>query len=176
MAEYVLKHLVAEKELSKKFSIESCGTIDYHHGDRPGLNILDFLSVFIKSIFLDSRFFPFLQRITSYLTCFRTCNVLTKKYGMSLEIRKKARGIVENDFKQFDFILCMDADNLRNVLKMSHKTNIKKRKGQKIQLLTDFSTNYSSVPDPYYGGKDGFFEVFKICAESCANFLKSLKE
>jgi len=68
------------------------------------------------------------------------------------------------DFDYFDIIVAMDDDNLFNLKQMSrNKSDVKK-----LYRMTDFSSTgkYSSVPDPYYGGSQGFELVIDILEEA----------
>ena len=69
-----------------------------------------------------------------------------------------------DDFQKFDVILCMDQQNLTDVLKMA--------KGPAhVQLFVAGK----DVPDPYYGGAQGFEEVIDLLEVACANLLESLR-
>lgn len=85
----------------------------------------------------------------------------------------KARQINYNDLKEFDYILTMDDDVHDYVLKM----DIEKKYHNKILKMTEFSSdkNINEVPDPYYGGDDGFEFVLDILEDSTKNLLKKIK-
>jgi protein-tyrosine phosphatase len=90
-----------------------------------------------------------------------------------IELTHRARQFSSEDFKQFDYILCMDRSNLRDVKSLN-------RSGfpeDKLKLMTDYLTilQFEEVPDPYYGGEEGFETVLDILAESSANLLKQIK-
>ncbi|MFC2124431.1 low molecular weight protein-tyrosine-phosphatase [Bacteroidota bacterium] len=78
------------------------------------------------------------------------------------------------DFSEFDYIVAMD-DNNRQVL-----ISIERRSGGKAKIIKmmDFDDYRSggNVPDPYYGGHDGFQRVFNMLEESCSNFIDYLVE
>ncbi|MDC0599834.1 low molecular weight phosphotyrosine protein phosphatase [Flavobacteriales bacterium] len=65
---------------------------------------------------------------------------------------QRSRQFERNDFKNFDRILVMDQANLRDVLSMA------KTEEQRAKVAL-FDPTGASVPDPYYGGADGFTEV-----------------
>lgn len=84
----------------------------------------------------------------------------------------RAQKISITDYDRFDWILAMDHDNLELIDYYSPESP----KAQ-IRLLMDFPTheNYqqqSIVPDPYYGGEQGFEEVFSMLEDACAGFLE----
>lgn len=85
----------------------------------------------------------------------------------------KARQAVEQDFHDFDFILAMDSENLAN-LEAIQPVGSKAT----LQLFLDEygSMGYSEVPDPYYGGPDGFELVLDLLEDGCGQFLKSLEK
>jgi protein-tyrosine phosphatase len=98
----------------------------------------------------------------------RTCNVCLKN---SIEINHLGRQFTMKDFNEFDYILAMDRENLKNIQKI--ETSSQKHK---LFLMRAFDTlkDNDDVPDPYYGGIDGFEEVYNILCRSNNNFLDYL--
>jgi protein-tyrosine phosphatase len=84
-----------------------------------------------------------------------------------------ARQILDNDLESFDYILAMDASNLRNILSLPNSYLFR----EKIMLFRDFDTSQkgAEVPDPYFGDEDGFQEVFEIVDKAMENFLDHLE-
>lgn len=79
----------------------------------------------------------------------------------------------KQDFERFDYIVGMDRQNVRDLKAMARNENDLK----KIFLMTDFCTEgkYQSVPDPYFGGDDGFELVLDILEDACAGLLKHIQ-
>ncbi len=90
----------------------------------------------------------------------------------NVPIHHKARQFVAQDYDQFDYISAMDQSNFRNII---HTTGYKH---EGLFLMRDYDTDQSSleVPDPYYGGEEGFQEVYDILLRSNAKFLEYLIE
>ncbi|MEM9237539.1 MAG: low molecular weight protein-tyrosine-phosphatase [Verrucomicrobiota bacterium] len=88
------------------------------------------------------------------------------------EIEGRSRQITRDDLDDFDHVLVADEDNLHDVLGLDSS------KADKVQLLTDFSTEHeaSHVPDPYYGGSRGFEKVADLVEDACAGLLDHLKK
>jgi protein-tyrosine phosphatase len=86
-----------------------------------------------------------------------------------LRLTHRARQLVNEDFNQFDFIVAMDQSNLDNIRKLSGASA-----HQEIYLMRDFDTKKGSinVPDPYFGGSEGFQEVYEILDRSTKSFLR----
>lgn len=85
-----------------------------------------------------------------------------------------ARKAVREDFEHFDYILAMDQDNFDDLQELCERTELL----EKLSLLRAFdpaSAPGVSVPDPYYGGPEGFDEVFNICEAACRGLLVHLK-
>ncbi|XP_078450163.1 low molecular weight phosphotyrosine protein phosphatase isoform X2 [Lampetra planeri] len=83
-----------------------------------------------------------------------------------------AREITKDDFKTFDYIFCMDESNLRD-LQRSAK-NVSNCKAN-IDLLGKFDPQKQLIiKDPYYGGDEGFEEVYQQCLRCCKAFLSSV--
>ncbi len=83
----------------------------------------------------------------------------------------RGRQVSEFDFVRFDFILAMDRDNLtllRRACPAEHR--------HKLALLLEYSSNFSEreVPDPYYGGADGFEHVLDMVEDAALGLVKSL--
>ena len=84
----------------------------------------------------------------------------------------KARQFIVSDFDAFDLIYVMDQSNYKNVVRLArNETDI-----QKVQLILEFRTSphVIEVPDPYYGGQDGFEHVYQLLYESTDIILKRL--
>lgn len=77
------------------------------------------------------------------------------------------------DFDRFDYIIGMDRQNVRDLQRLAGNDNDRK----KIYLMTDFCSNpnYDSVPDPYYGGNDGFELVLDILEDACEGLLRKVR-
>jgi protein-tyrosine phosphatase len=89
---------------------------------------------------------------------------VARKYGIDLT-NQRARKFTVKDFDTFDLIYAMDQSNHQNILALARNTNDK----QKVRLLLNelYPNSNSQVPDPYYGGADGFENVFKMIDEAC---------
>lgn len=86
----------------------------------------------------------------------------------------KARQFVRSDFERFDWIIAMDIGNRRDLLRLSPSPE----HVGKIHLMRAFDPlggADASVPDPYYGGLDGFEEVYAIIERSCTGLLQALQ-
>lgn len=73
------------------------------------------------------------------------------------------------DFEQFDLILAMDRDNYRTLLARDGTG----RYHNKVRLMCDFceKSPETEVPDPYYGGADGFDHVINLLLDACSGLL-----
>jgi protein-tyrosine phosphatase len=78
------------------------------------------------------------------------------------------------DFNHFDYIIAMDEQNMRDLKNMAKK----KEHLDKLHMMTDFSKeyNYRSVPDPYYGGEEGFELVLDLLEDSCRGLVEYISE
>ena len=88
-----------------------------------------------------------------------------------IEVTGKARQIKAEDLAEFDLILTMDDENYANVLKIDPQSQFR----DKIKKFTSFCTKHSEleVPDPYYGGQDGFELVADMLEDGCKNIIGS---
>lgn len=76
------------------------------------------------------------------------------------------------DFDNFDLIVGMDHDNIEALHSMVRTED----DACKIQLMTRYATRHSHdiVPDPYYGGEDGFELVIDILEDACSSLIQKL--
>jgi protein-tyrosine phosphatase len=83
----------------------------------------------------------------------------------------KARKVTVKDFTDFDLILAMDERNVKDLHKVSPPELT-----HKIKLFLDFANNSedSEVPDPYYGGANGFRYVLALVEDASDGLLKAL--
>jgi protein-tyrosine phosphatase len=89
---------------------------------------------------------------------FRAIKTLQKK-GIDIS-GLSARQFTVNDFDDFDFIYVMDTSNLINVLNLARNDN---DKSKVILIMNEVSPSKNqSVPDPFYGGIEGFEEVYNM--------------
>ena len=84
-----------------------------------------------------------------------------------------SRRILEDDLEEFNYIVAMDRENFGDLSAIDRYG----RFASKIHLIPDFSTNgkYDEVPDPYYGGPEGFEKVLDILEDSCKGLLEKIK-
>jgi len=78
---------------------------------------------------------------------------------------QKARALESNDLEEFDAIYVMDKSNYNNTLKLA----VSDEQRNKVHMILNISDPGSNrdVPDPYYGGDDGFKLVFDLLNEAC---------
>ncbi|MCB9262846.1 MAG: low molecular weight phosphotyrosine protein phosphatase [Flavobacteriales bacterium] len=93
-----------------------------------------------------------------------------EKHGVYLPSR--ARKFVKEDFERFDFIVVMDESNLHDVLRLKNDTA--KATVLKMREFDDIGRG-GDVPDPYYGGMNGFEEVYEMLMRCNDNFIEYLK-
>lgn len=92
-----------------------------------------------------------------------------------LSINHRGRQVNRTDFRDFDYIVAMDENNLRNL------NNLKVRfkfPDKAIFLMRNFVPGWENlpVPDPYYGGEEDFEEVYRILDQAMDSFLTKIKE
>lgn len=85
---------------------------------------------------------------------------------------QRARKFVKADFDRFDKIFAMDSFNYNDLLDKAITEDDK----QKVMMILEMSHpgQYKSVPDPYYGGVDGFDKVFSMLDIACEQIAKEI--
>ena len=98
----------------------------------------------------------------------RMINAASKR---GIEINSIARQIELDDFHKFDLILTMDNNNQKTILDLLKKNGLKS--GAKIKKILSYSSNSkcTEVPDPYYGGENGFEDVLDLLTDACQGIL-----
>jgi len=89
-----------------------------------------------------------------------------------INLKGSARKFQVEDFNDFDLILTMDRENYRDVLRLDSAGKY----GDKVKLMCNFCRYFDikEVPDPYYGGSDGFDYVIEILLDACEGLLDDL--
>lgn len=81
----------------------------------------------------------------------------------------RARQFVREDFESFDIIYAMDKSNYRNILSLARSDSDQ----QKVKLiLNEIEAGDQEVPDPYYGGEEGFQHVFDLLDEAVERVIQ----
>ncbi len=91
--------------------------------------------------------------------------------GVTVEGR--ARAFTQADLTAFDYIIVMDRDNRDGVLALADGESAKR-----VKLLRELDADANDeleVPDPYYGGSQGFDNVFDIIERSCRALLEHIR-
>lgn len=93
------------------------------------------------------------------------------KHG--IELKSRARRFEAEDLEEFDLIVAMDSQNLKDIKQLDTKGTI----DAKVVSMRDYDPRPGdgNVPDPYYGGIDGFKNVFEIVKRSCETLLDELE-
>jgi len=93
-----------------------------------------------------------------------------------IELNSRSRQIEENDLYEFDQILVMDKDNLNAVKSLTKDQN--NPINSKIKLILNYSKNsqLDEVPDPYYGGQNGFEKVIDLLDDAIDGLIDSLMD
>ncbi|AFY94008.1 low molecular weight protein-tyrosine-phosphatase [Chamaesiphon minutus] len=144
-AENIMNHLVAQAGMSDRIECDSAGTASYHTGNPP-----------------DRR-------------------MRAAAANRDLPMVGKARQFTKADFTAFDLILAMDRENYHNILALvgsaAPSENLQEQYRDKVKLMCDFATEHldKEVPDPYYGGAEGFDYVIDLLLDACSGLLLELE-
>ncbi len=95
-----------------------------------------------------------------------------KRRGIDLS-QQRARKISQEDFANFDLVLAMDERNIELLLESSPPEY-----HDRIKLFLEFAPHLgrSDVPDPYYGGTNGFELVLDLIEDASAGLLDQLRK
>ena len=87
-------------------------------------------------------------------------------------IDHKARQFQIEDYEHYDYILAMDSNNLGDIRSIAGHDHLN------LYLLRDFDPDNSGhldVPDPYYGGYEGFINIFNIISRSVDHLIDHIE-
>ncbi|MGZ4035660.1 MAG: low molecular weight protein-tyrosine-phosphatase [Bacteroidia bacterium] len=95
-----------------------------------------------------------------------------KKHGVDVS-KLRARQFTVEDFDAFDHIFVMDSSNYSDVVSLARNKNDK----NKVEMILNrvYPGSNMSVPDPYFGGEQGFENVFILLDKACDVIVDSLK-
>ena len=84
-----------------------------------------------------------------------------------------ARQFTTADFTDFDLILVMDRENYQNILALDPQQQYR----DKVKMMCDFASQHpdKEVPDPYFGGAEGFDYVIDLLTDACGGLLSQLE-
>jgi len=98
---------------------------------------------------------------------------IAKSGEMNIDISAyRGRQITANDFDIYDHIFVMDNYNYRDVINITRNDEDKK----KVDMILNkvYPGQNMSVPDPYYGGDEGFDNVFQLLDKACDKIIEEL--
>ena len=97
-----------------------------------------------------------------------------RHFGVDLSTQT-ARKVTLQDFVDFDYIIAMDKENLANLRSLSAKAKVSD--SATLHCFMEFAKNWQNneVPDPYYGGNDGFKDVYKMIMDASIGLLETIE-
>ena len=96
---------------------------------------------------------------------------IANKYGIDIS-QQQARQFSSTDFEGFDIIYAMDGSNLSDIVSLANSNE----DIEKVRLILNEINpeDNTPVPDPYYGGDDGFEKVYQLLDEACEIIIKKI--
>ena len=84
----------------------------------------------------------------------------------------RGRQVEEQDFRCFDYVLAMDSANLAILRRIAPPDS-----GSRVGLFLEYARHHSEreVPDPYYGGADGFERVLDMVEDAAQGLLEEIR-
>lgn len=92
------------------------------------------------------------------------------------ELTSRAQKFEKQHLSDFDYVVTMGEDNYEFVMSLAENIDHKNKILPFITLCKSFKDRFSEVPDPYYGGVDGFELVLDICEEGCKHLLENIRK
>ena len=139
MAEFVFKDMVTKRGLADEFYVESCATSTEEIWGGRG-----------NPIYSPAR------------------AELTKR-GVPFDGNKRAVQATKADYDKYDYLICMEAMNVRDLMRI-----IGFDKDHKVKKLLDFTNHGGDIADPWYSGD--FTATYRDIVEGCEAIIKKYKE
>ncbi|WP_322987810.1 low molecular weight protein-tyrosine-phosphatase [Hoeflea sp.] len=90
-------------------------------------------------------------------------------HGIDISMQR-ARQVVDGDYDRFDLILAMDRANEATLLARAPAA-----RHERIHLFLEYAVaSPADIPDPYYGGVDGFEDVYQLLRDGCTQLVSRL--
>ena len=97
----------------------------------------------------------------------------TKSYGIDIS-KQRAQQFTANHFDEYDYIFVMDEENHSNVMQLIKNAEHKKKVDFLLNKL--YPKSNMNVPDPYFGGEEGFEHVYQLIDQACEKIVEELKK
>lgn len=93
------------------------------------------------------------------------------EHGLNIS-NQRGRQFTVSDFDEFDYIFAMDNSNYKNILRLARN----EADEEKVSLFLNqsYPNENMDVPDPYYGGEQGFEAVYQMVNKACDDFINHL--
>ena len=97
---------------------------------------------------------------------------IANKYEIDIS-NQKARQFSRADFDEFDIIYAMDTNNFAHLTSLAENQNER----NKIRMILNEINpeSFDSVPDPYYGGDNGFHLVYNMLDKACNKIITQIE-
>ncbi|CAM1363421.1 putative Protein-tyrosine-phosphatase [Tenacibaculum litoreum] len=97
---------------------------------------------------------------------------VARKYGIDIT-NQRSRKFRKTDFDKFDMIFAMDQSNYADIVALSEN----EEQHEKVRMILNelYPDENRNVPDPYYGGDQGFENVYKMLDEACEIIASKLE-
>lgn len=102
----------------------------------------------------------------------RRSQAIAKKHGIDISLQS-ARQFTNEDFEHFDKIFVMDKHNYNDLVGLAAKPEYKEKVEMILNVLNPGNNN--GVPDPYYGGHDGFQKVYDMLDKACSMIAENIE-
>lgn len=104
----------------------------------------------------------------------RDTRAICKKNNVPID--GSSRAVTESDFSNFDYLLAMDESNWEDLQSRCPSPSFENRIKHMLTYQMEDHIPGLNVPDPYYGGIDGFEQVFELLLDSCRGFLEHVRK
>uniref|UniRef100_A0A8B9GAH2 Phosphotyrosine protein phosphatase I domain-containing protein n=1 Tax=Amazona collaria TaxID=241587 RepID=A0A8B9GAH2_9PSIT len=181
IAEAVFRKLVTDEKVENKWMTDSAAVSDWNVGRSPDTRALSCLrnhgiETAHKARQVQKEVEYLFTRDKKLLLLHEEHLKKEKKKSAKLELRHSNPRLIawlvvtKDDFQTFDYILCMDESNLRD---LKRKSNQVKDCKAKIELLGTYDPQKQLIiEDPYYGSEKDFETVYEQCVRCCKAFLE----
>jgi len=97
---------------------------------------------------------------------------IANKYAIDLN-QQRARQFSRADFDEFNIIYAMDINNYAHLISLASSETERNKIKMILNEINPYA--YQSVPDPYYGGKNGFQDIYNMLEKACDKIIKDIE-
>ena len=100
----------------------------------------------------------------------------TAAKNRGIELNSISQGFKTSDFQYYDYIITMDNSNFQNIKNLDPNGQYESKIIKMVDFLSDKYADVEEIPDPYFGGDQGFEFVLDLLDDGCKKLLNKIEK